>query len=154
MGISLQDPFTESRSKEFTHFSHFISYILVLYWCCVKNILFTTGMCKFPPHIWINRILGSYAALILGPAGGWLTLLICFSPLPNLFWFPLIPTQSSLVVFICLLSSFCYYVISSDQGQSGPVMVRHQKNKSSNPNHSSLLCPHAAIDSSSTTMLM
>ena len=32
-----------------------------------------------------TRILGRYAALILGPAGGWLTLLLCVSPQPNLF---------------------------------------------------------------------
>ena len=29
-----------------------------------------------------TRISGRYAALILSPVGGWLTLLICISPLP------------------------------------------------------------------------
>ena len=38
--------------------------------------------------------------VILGPAGGWPTLLICVSLLPNLFFYFPSPTQSSLVVLI------------------------------------------------------
>jgi hypothetical protein len=39
-------------------------------------------------HIYYTRISGRYAALILGPAGSWLTLLIFVPALP-IFYFPM-----------------------------------------------------------------
>ena len=57
------------------------------------------------PTISYSRILGRYAALILGPAGVWLTLLIFVSSQPFLL-FPHIQSQLSLVVFIFIVVVF------------------------------------------------
>ena len=64
----------------------------------------------FLPEFLFTRILACYAALILGPVAGWLTLLIFVSPLLFLFYFPIYKHNHPQSSSFCCCRLCCYYV--------------------------------------------